>query len=628
MPPMRLCVVALSCAAVLSSADPGRALVIYRLGGADPPPPEADRSGVRFEQHPWDEVDESAGGQALEVEVGPGRIAALERDPTHNIAPGVGQQGGLYVQKQVNGVVWDGDEGTSWEAEPYLCARFEAYSLFCTDDFGTLGTANIILGSMYRIDRIRVVSGLGDPSRIAQNLRVFLSPEPPETPWHPGWHPKPFSPWLLEVRDNREPVLDIPIPGDRQVGFVQVGLGEHVDPWEVHEIQIFSRGFVERSTYISNVLDLGGPLALGELRWSGSKGEKAQVQIQTRTGTDDDPRRYWRYTGRGGERAEVSRAEYETLRVGERGGTGSDPAHWSLWSTYEFGDSLGAQLQSPSPRRYLQVRVDFLPVDPDGGHIDAVELRASPPVATALVGEVWPDRVRTGELTRFTYALRPTIRTTDPGFDRVELQSRALLGAVQAVRVGDEAVPYAVEVADAHRLVVSLPRLSSGDSGALVELEFEARVLRYGTPLEARVWDSQSLEEVPQGVVAGDASGQFESNRVTVATAAGRQSTLQVRPLPAVATPNGDGVNEEAGVEYEVLEVTGQAAVEVVVFDLAGRPLRTVESAARGAGRYRSSWNGRDEGGRLAAPGVYLCRVSVQTDEGREERTLLLHLAY
>lgn len=67
-----------------------------------------------------------------------------------------------------------------------------------------------------------------------------------------------------------------------------------------------------------------------------------------------------------------------------------------------------------------------------------------------------------------SYSPRPTIEPTDPGFDRVELRSRSLLGAVQSVRVGDEDVPYAVESAGPRGLIVRLPRLVSANSGALV----------------------------------------------------------------------------------------------------------------------------------------------------------------
>jgi hypothetical protein len=614
----------------LWAADSASALVIYRFGGEDlPPPAEVELPGVRFEQRRWDQVDEAGGGRTFEVEVGRQRIAALKRDPTVNIAPTLEQQGALYWQKSRNGAVWDGDQSTAWETEPYLCARTSAAHLTCTDDFGSLGTANVLLGSLYRIDRIRVISGLNDPSKIAQAMRVFVGPEAPGFPWHPANPPKPFSPWIVEIRDNRDAILEIPIPPHEAVGFFQLAFQEHVDPWAIHEIEIYAKGFVQRSTYITDILDFGRAMALGELRWSGSKGEKAVVQVQTRSGTDDDPLRYWKFTGRGREKVEVSRSAYAELRVGERARTSDDQQDWSPWSAYEFGDSLGVGVVSPSPRRYFQVRVDFWPLDDDGGQVEHLEFRASPPVVTSLVGEVWPTEARAGEVTPFTYVLLPNIGVDDPGFNRLELRSRALLGAVRAVRVGDEAVSYAVVVSDSHRVVVSLPQLGPADSGALVEVEIEARVLRYGAQFEARVWDSAQPFEVHQRAVAGDATREYEGNVVSVATSVEQQLLLlQLQESPGVVTPNGDGVNDAAMLAYEILEITGEASVLVEVWDLAGRLVQLLGSGSQGVGQYRLAWDGRDNSGALVPPGIYLARVVVETDADRVVQTRVLHVVY
>ena len=616
-------------AAVFLWAAPVEALVIYRFGGEELPlPADAEEPGVRFEQLSWEDVSESEGGRTFEVYIASERIAALERNPTVNIAPTAELEGGRYWQGEVTGDAWDGDEGTVWSATPYLCATTRSAHLRCNDDFGSLGTASVIFGSLYQIDRIRVISGLNDPSRVVQAVRVFVSREPPGWPWHPANPAYPFDEWLAEVRDNREQVLDIPIPPHSEIGYLQVALQEHVDPWEVNEIEIYAKGFVQRSTYVTNILDFGGPMALGELRWSGAKGDKAVVQIQTRTGHDDDPVRFWRYTGRGlGVREEVPRLDYPGLSPGERAGTTEDQQSWSLWSAYQFADSLGAPMVSPSPRRYFQARVDFVPRDDDGGQVEWLEFRTSAPVATSLVGEVWPAQARVGEITTFTYALRPTIGTSDPGFDRLELRSQSPLGAVQSVRVGDVDVPYVVEVSGAHKVVVSLPRMGPKDSGALVEMEFESRVLRYGLRFEARVWDSEHPLEVSQTVVAGDASGEYEGNRVTVATSGGRRALLRVEVSPAL-TPNGDGNNDVGAVDYEVLEITKNASVLVEILDLSSRRVRVLESGPLGIGQYRTEWDGRDQAGRLMPPGIYLCRVEAVTDAEGAARIGLMHLAY
>jgi flagellar hook assembly protein FlgD len=49
--------------------------------------------------------------------------------------------------------------------------------------------------------------------------------------------------------------------------------------------------------------------------------------------------------------------------------------------------------------------------------------------------------------------------------------------------------------------------------------------------------------------------------------------------------------------------------VELAVYDVAGRLVRTLVSGSREAGEHRAVWDGRDEQGRAAPSGAYLCRV-------------------
>jgi hypothetical protein len=53
------------------------------------------------------------------------------------------------------------------------------------------------------------------------------------------------------------------------------------------------------------------------------------------------------------------------------------------------------------------------------------------------------------------------------------------------------------------------------------------------------------------------------------------------------------------------------ATVDLVVFDVTGRVVRTLVAGERvPAGRHEAVWNGRDAAGRSVAAGVYLCRLA------------------
>ena len=66
------------------------------------------------------------------------------------------------------------------------------------------------------------------------------------------------------------------------------------------------------------------------------------------------------------------------------------------------------------------------------------------------------------------------------------------------------------------------------------------------------------------------------------------------------------------------------ADVELAVYNLAGQRVATLVRGGREAGMYIVRWDGRDDGGRALASGVYLYRLSWQNGQRMETRKLLL----
>ncbi|MBK7703555.1 MAG: T9SS type A sorting domain-containing protein [bacterium] len=63
--------------------------------------------------------------------------------------------------------------------------------------------------------------------------------------------------------------------------------------------------------------------------------------------------------------------------------------------------------------------------------------------------------------------------------------------------------------------------------------------------------------------------------------------------------------------------------VELRIFDLAGREVRTLVSGELAASTYVVEWNGRDEAGRQAASGTYYYRLRSEGQELTRKMTLL-----
>jgi flagellar hook assembly protein FlgD len=62
-------------------------------------------------------------------------------------------------------------------------------------------------------------------------------------------------------------------------------------------------------------------------------------------------------------------------------------------------------------------------------------------------------------------------------------------------------------------------------------------------------------------------------------------------------------------------------AVELAIYSVDGRKVRTLERGERSAGVYRAGWDGRDDQGAALAAGMYYARLV--TVDGRFSRTLI-----
>lgn len=608
-------------------------LTIFRFGGGTlPPPDDAAEPGVTFVSLEWPDEDQNSRGQSHRIAVG-SSLVPWHLDGKANLAPAAKRrlesEGG--IQFGAAAAALDGDPATSWLVKAYNCLAYDerVRNVLCDQDgYSRRAQVWLDLGGEFTLQRIRVLSGFTDPARIARDFRILVFPALPTVETFteetaggtryrvPDWAP----PREILVTDNEVWNREVEIPREfGRAGSFSVSLGKHSHPWEVTEIEAYAVGVVGSARYTSRLLDMGGPAVWGEMRWAGMEGADARIFLQTRLGRDDTPLAYWRYTGRLDEKRKVSREVYNSLAVGEVAGTTYDIDNWSFWSSpYVFADSAGAQIFSGDPRRFLQFRADFVSRGEAGSRLDCLEIRATrPPLATSLLAEVWPPRVEAGAPSRFTYALKPTLLGSDSGFDRLEISSLGLIGEVHDVRIAGVAVPFALDGRGEHRFILTIPRIGPADSGTLLEVDFEAQVLRDGTSFDARVFDSSRPLEVPQLVTAGDAALEFDANTTSVKTSVKAEPVLTAGLAGEGLTPNGDGVNETARLRIGLFEILSPVRVIVWISDLSGRRVRMLADFSAAVGRHEVTWDGRGDTGSLLPPGLYLYRVEAATDRGR-----------
>ncbi|MEE3336629.1 MAG: FlgD immunoglobulin-like domain containing protein [Candidatus Latescibacterota bacterium] len=441
-----------------------------------------------------------------------------------------------------------------------------------------------------------------------------------------------------EEIDNLESIVDLEIKPQmvRHIYIRPGGVGTNnglSTTWEVAEMQVFGQGFVPGAEFTSDPIDLGAPSTLGQIQWGSHQDAGGQIIIQTRTGIDDQPYVYWRVTGVGDELSPfddqgrpLTLSAYERLKPNQRGGITDDLADWSPWQTYDLEKGLtGTQILSPSPRSFIQIRVQFFSDALAGGRVDSLHFEYSqPPVVTSAVGEIFPTQVEASVLTDFTYAVRARIEPGQSGFDALRLRSNALIDTITDVRIDRGDVAYDVD-RDSLGMLIRFQRIVQDQS--LLEVDFGARVFRYGTPFDGALVDTES-DEVPLLVNAGDAIAETLSDELTVRTGLKGAILPDLTVSPNPFSPNDDGFNDQVTLSSAVLRLTGDTPVDLQIFDLSGRLIRTLSQVVSGSASFAMEWDGQDEAGKLAPPGLYVFRLAVDTDTGSHTRLGQVALVY
>ena len=658
----RGCCVALLVAA---SSAPVVGLTVYRLGGEGLPlPPEVASGEADFVQFSWAALDADLQGVSESLTIAPDGIAPLFFPADFNIAPTVKDRGG-YLQTQgfqawieTDDIVLinDGDRETAYYEEK------GSNRVNVGDDLRFGKTLLFDLGGLFAVDRLRFFTRTGNEDNYIELFHVWTNTLTIEEAGissvdlctagrtdncldfinraHRDLYNRKdmYFNALLEVEENTRSTVEVELTGEyirRVVLFVP---SQPTRDWEIAEFEIFAPGYVPNASYRSNILDLGQEVTLGELRWSGREDAEATVNVRSQSGSDADPNIYWRHTFRGDEQVNydsrgrpLTLRTYGRLEISERGRITRDADHWDFWSTtYDFSDSTGTRWSATKPRRFVQFDLDFQSNVAAGSRVNYLEFTASRPTVAALVGEIDPYQAETAQVTQFTYAIRPTIGLDDPGFDRLEISAQGgRLVSIDGVRIGGQAVAFERIEEGGERLVVGVPRLDVDRTEEVVEVDFSGEIFRYGATFAGRVSDSQTPQEIGQPVQAGDATALRDGNTLSVqAVALGTRVLGALDLAGGVFTPNGDGVNDGLDITYNLLKLVVPTPTVVEVRDLAGGLVRAVYQGRDAAGRHRRQWDGLDERGQPVAPGVYICRVEVQTEEGPQQRTGVAAVAY
>ena len=571
------------------------------------------------EEHPW------VGSGTLEnfdTSSEPGWIRVIKLDPAENLALDLWERGGdidipvwgptIQAPREEKERLVDGDPTTAYIGRPRY--SFGAwYQVPITLD----------LGMPFPVNRIRLISREEFRTHIIKEYKLLV------------WDGNPEHGFRLLRQDleNLSPVIDLDIPL-QPIRSIRLRAGPLMSTWEVAEFEVYGEGYVPLpATYVSEVIDFGKPVVLGKIMWKGWREEGARVEIQTKTGDDDTPLVYWRKTGVGEEQVwwsekgkPLTKEDYENLEIKAKGRITEDTEHWSFWSApYNFDEGLGegVPIASPSPRRYLQIRVRVIPTNYAGAGLDYIAFEFSPSVpAYEVCAEIYPTDVSPLRPTKFIYALRPRMTSENVGFNSLEVLTPMRADTVRSVRIDGRKVDFEVERYD-DRFVVHFPKVTRDQT--LVEVEFDCLVLKYFR-FEGRIFDNE-LDELPQLVTSGDVIDRLPDDDISVRVSLEEPIVTPVAISPNPFTPDGDGVNDVTEVAYNLLRLEG-CPVSLEIYHPSGSLVREVYKGREGSGRYTKEWDGRDDAGRLVPPGVYIYKLSVQADQEKVVRSGTVTVIY
>jgi hypothetical protein len=404
----------------------------------------------------------------------------------------------------------------------------------------------------------------------------------------------------------------------------------------IGETIIIPAGHAAEVTMVSGLIDLtresGGSTSkvIQSLAWDTKPlDEGAYFRARTRSGnTVVDSFLYFHKDGR-----QITEDLYNRLPASLQGATqtfpvaGLDWSGWSNWYTLS-----GSGFLSPSPRRYVQLMVVLGSERPDTTPVvRSLTLEYTDAVLTDIKGTLSPHEVLPGVDTLFTYALRPVSRSNSEQFNHILVKTPSRTRAdgvaldIEGIRQPPESLT--VELRDPDTLIVGHRPVRNEP----VELSFRSRVLGNATEVRAFVgYGAQGRPSLWQPVNEEAAY----STMVMVPDIARNSRYISGLSITPVFTPNGDGVGDEATVQFAVLRSellpAGRVAesARVGVYDLSGRRIAELQGELQNDLTLLYTWSGRTESGQLAPPGSYLCQVRVETEAGNEAVTRVIGIAY
>ena len=505
----------------------------------------------------------------------------------------IGSLAGGIILKQVRGQnlandgisnrpeVLDGDLNTSWNP-PINALNFNA---------------DIDLGTRRKIHAVRVLTrGRNQEQYFERSLRGYsIQVSDDQIRWTE-------VAILRDIVDFIRSEVRFPSLWTRHLRLVIVDINAVTQP-NVAEIEVYGSLHAERGTFTSAPLDLGVPAVVknvGRVRWQATVPDGTELTVQFRC------------------------ADQAADLADPVGGWSPPIATGDIWFPAE------------EPGALVQYRVNMATHSPEKTPVfEHLEIDFDPEVPVSKAwGRIAPNRVPMGRDTSFTYTLDAEFADTDAGLAQIRIDVPAPAMLEEIIGLEDSAL----ETWDSTRdeLTISLAEPLRQD--AQLQIRFRTRTHAAIHAFRARLFAPNSDNPLNAAENAAiDPQSNAPYSWVLSAATSEERALSQVRARPPVFSPNADGVNDFATIEFVLSKVKTPRQVDIRIFDLSGRLVRALSPPPLSAGAYvrlptdsqaPGLWDGRNATGSLVVPGLYLYQVEVKVDTGAERAAGVIGVAY
>jgi len=163
------------------------------------------------------------------------------------------------------------------------------------------------------------------------------------------------------------------------------------------------------------------------------------------------------------------------------------------------------------------------------------------------------------------------------------------------------------DYAGGQRLILDFPNPIKNNK--LIKIQFSSEVFRQATRFVAFIENEASTQKVEAGNADKNTDGDSDIVRLSVDTKTIDNMTFNTHHV----TPNNDLINDELRIDIDIVNVLSPRILALKIIDLSGKTVYSYSDEIA-AGKARLSWNGYDMFQDKVSPGIYIAKISIDTD--------------